>query len=451
MSQVKIKPIMGQRVPTCARGCSSPDFQLFADTAGLEHNLPSQLTEFTLGAVNPGPTMLVLVNNNVDIDVSYVDDAHLPVAMEPFGNPDVGYVGMVSSVEDFKAALKKFISKKNPKSPYRGWPRYVDMHKDKLLKLPSPIQIYGRDLNKPQPDLTKPPWRPFTNMESAWNKCDDTSNTTRFCNKLRAVLKLFNANYKNYSDNFKSLGCKGKPDELTVLLMRRHVHGWTPFIENCPPTANLLENTPGYKANNSAKYQRIKIKFDALQNKYSGRFNPYVLLIHSKKYVNAPNVYAYSVDDGVGNLQADGTGLIIAVGGKRGLPNPDPVTPPVNVNFGYSTKDHYRFVKFGVCSEVPDQDVNPSYPSFPISATKIENCTITLLDNSQTLYTIHVTKQPPYHSENHVVPPEPIKCTVQHSMKGQQWCDAIFAYTDHPKGQAQPANFVITPPAIQDR
>ena len=43
--------------------------------------------------------------------------------------------------------------------------------------------------------------------------------------------------------------------------------------------------------------------------------------------MNAPYTYAYSVDDAVGNMQTDGTGLIIAVGGPDNLPNPNHVTP----------------------------------------------------------------------------------------------------------------------------
>ena len=53
--------------------------------------------------------------------------------------------------------------------------------------------------------------------------------------------------------------------------------------------------------------------------------------------MNAPYTYAYSVDDAVGNMQTDGTGLIIAVGGPQSLPNKDHVTREVMFTFGYKS------------------------------------------------------------------------------------------------------------------
>ena len=81
----------------------------------------------------------------------------------------------------------------------------------------------------------------------------------------------------------------------------------------------------------------------------------------------APNVYAYSVDDAVGNLQADATGFIIAVGGTRGLPNPTPAAPPVNVNFGYGRTDKVRFEKYGICTAKPNIAVDPTDVRFDLA------------------------------------------------------------------------------------
>jgi hypothetical protein len=55
-----------------------------------------------------------------------------------------------------------------------------------------------------------------------------------------------------------------------------------------------------------------------------------VALVHgATPYMNAPYTYAYSVDDAVGNMQTDSTGLIIAVGGPGNLLNQNHVTPEV--------------------------------------------------------------------------------------------------------------------------
>jgi hypothetical protein len=90
-----------------------------------------------------------------------------------------------------------------------------------------------------------------------------------------------------------------------------------------------------------------------------GRFNPYGVLIHAADYINAPYVYAYSVDDAVGNMQVAGDGLIVAVGGVNGLPNPNHATPFINVSFGFAATDRVRFTKYGICKGKTDQNVNP--------------------------------------------------------------------------------------------
>jgi hypothetical protein len=111
-----------------------------------------------------------------------------------------------------------------------------------------------------------------------------------------------------------------------------HVYQWSPFVESTQgpaclgPNDNLLQNSSTtYSANNSALYHQVKLEFDQLNynlltDTLSYNFNPWVnVLIHGSNYVNAPNVYAYSVDDAVGNLQAEGAGFIIDVGSTKNL------------------------------------------------------------------------------------------------------------------------------------
>ena len=59
-------------------------------------NDPYQLTEYTLADVIKGNNNWNLNIANVDYDISYVDEAYLPVAMGPLGNPDVGWIGSIS-------------------------------------------------------------------------------------------------------------------------------------------------------------------------------------------------------------------------------------------------------------------------------------------------------------------------------------------------------------------
>jgi hypothetical protein len=168
--------------------------------------------------------------------------------------------------------------------------------------------------------------------------------------------------------------------------------------DNCTNAqGNLLENTPGYftccnpdGSRIYTRYQAVKEEFDRLQywpdevggNLLKGRFNPYGVLIHGKDYINAPYVYAYSVDDAVGNMQVAGDGLILAVGGVNGLPNQNHATPFINVSFGFSTKDKVQFTKYGICKTTPDTAVNPDFPSFVISSTNPNACPLSWVDNS---------------------------------------------------------------------
>ena len=59
-------------------------------------------------------------------------------------------------------------------------------------------------------------------------------------------------------------------------------------------------------------------------------FNPFTLLVHGSQYLNA-NSYAFSVDDAAGFQSNTGEGLVVAVGGPKGLPNNIPVpNPPIS-------------------------------------------------------------------------------------------------------------------------
>jgi hypothetical protein len=153
------------------------------------------------------------------------------------------------------------------------------------------------------------------------------------------------------------------------------------------PNDNLLQNSSTtYSANNFALYHQVKLEFDQLNynlltDTVSYNFNPWVnVLIHGSNYVNAPNVYAYSVDDAVGNLQAEGTGFIIDVGSTKNLctgatpcPNQNPAGPPININYALNRSFQFNFTNFGVCKFDPTdpvsyKSVNTLNTSFIISA-----------------------------------------------------------------------------------
>jgi hypothetical protein len=408
--------------------------RIYSDDSDLPKNDPSQLIEFTLGARidlgkvnNPDtdpPNALDLAN--VDFDVSYVNLAFAPAAMGPFNNDQVGYVGTPQRVNKFRAGLKQFLQ------DFPGWPQFVHTYADNtqetLLKIPSPLEVFARLSGKGVPtDLTPPPswpdklWPPIADLRTNWMKfagtvgqagvCQSTANKKTFCDAIVDIKKLMLANYKKYRSLFPNT-CSGTPVPLTDDLMIAHVYGWAPFVESkegtpntgCGPKANLLQDTPGYQDNSHAEYRRVKLAFDSLNydtlknSRYA--FNPWVVLIHGKKYLNTPNAYAYSVDDAVGNIQANATGIIIDIGSAKNLENQNPATPPIHINFAYSDSDQIRYTRYRICvndkaHEVP---VNPAFASFIISANNPQKCPIFLFDNKAPpqLYTFTLTQEPPF-------------------------------------------------------
>ena len=157
----------------------------------------------------------------------------------------------------------------------------------------------------------------------------------------------------------------------------------------------------------------------------------------------------------VGNMQTTGDGLIIAVGGPAGLPNPDPAPSPVHVAFGWSAADAVRFVKYGVCTDTPDQNVNPNFTSFDLSANQLSDCTLSFIDNQSpaNLYLFRITNQPPYPSRPPDGQPIPalnktmIDCTGNTRFITDTWCRNIFAYTQSVLGRHKKEDDYVSVPA----
>lgn len=393
-TQTVVTPIDGADLPNCVAGCTG-DLVIYHDKAGLEHNLPLQLTEFTLGAIidSKKNDTLEINANNVDYDVSYVDTAYMPVAMEPFDNDQVGYVGMITTVEQFDKAVEKFL--KQPE--YKGWPLFVTKDGDTIQKVPSPLNIFGRNLDAKQPDLTSPPWAPMDALVTDYKACVNKNEQRPRCDRIRTIKEMFDANLKKYNKNFDKWNCKEQHRASGDLMsMIGHIYGWTPFNDGCGDASlNLLEQTDGYSENNNKRYREVKELFDKLQYEKDGQFDPYALLIHGKDYINAPNVYAYSVDDAVGNMQVDGRGLIFAVGGKRGLPNGEPATPPIHIALGSDEKAKVNYTDYQICGG-KKREINPDYTAFEVSMNKIDGCVLKLWDNNKRVYRFSITQQPPF-------------------------------------------------------
>jgi hypothetical protein len=501
-TQMVISPITTGTavIPNCPASpapdtCQIPQF--FSDSASLVTSLPSQLIEYTLGARNPGfgpnepcktspPCPLwVLDAGDVDFDISYVDATFMPAAMEPFDNPgnQTGWVGMIQTIGEFNTAVTNWVSTNPPYMGWSnpvGWPQFapvINGARTRINKIPSAIHIFGANvttmpfptydatLDPPQPAPLPPgdnqpaqaPWQPVVRMINNWNACNFQNGQAANCPAMRDVRALFAANYENYKNTYKTEKSCSKTKPMLMLnesAMIRNVYGWSPFNDNCTdPTYNQIYNTPSFMD----RYQAIKKEFDDLQ--YDGingplgplgapQFDPYVTLIHGANYINAPNVYAYSVDDAVGNMQAKGTGFIIVVGGPENLPNPHPASVPINVGFGPFTKpdnkDIINMTKYGICTNnLTGQfvyDVVPSFASFVIGSDEPQNCPVSFKDSDGIVYTFKLKNPPPY-------PPPPlprvpippankavIDCSANTNNKAILWCSGVYAYTDNKTG-----------------
>jgi hypothetical protein len=122
------------------------------------------------------------------------------------------------------------------------------------------------------------------------------------------------------------------------------------------------------------------------------------------------------VDDAISFENHPGEGLIVAIGGTKGLPNPQPVVPPPNYTTDFSVAlgdskplNRPRWKSFGVCKDVADTDFPPLPPDAPdtpqiivdtvaykISATN--PCKITITDASNSKYQFTISKAVPWPS-----------------------------------------------------
>jgi hypothetical protein len=443
--------------PTCSgAGCS---LHFFVSPASIPNWEPQQLIEYTLGAapantqrVNPTDPFYLWVPDNVDYDLSNVNYAYMPAAIEPYGNSligtccAIGWVGSTATIDAVNDAVTAWLG--NPIGT--GWPLYVDQTSTTTPKttvpgkVPSALEIFlnynaFENTNNYSPAPAQSP--PIIRMKTLWEDCTGTGTPAKnynICGQIKDVTALIQANYNNYVHVYQTdyqkwsgtgtddWGCTMAPVmPLSEQLLLAHLYGWGPFNADsgCSADVNLLEQTPTYTDPTAPHYYPdIKAEYDQLQYWYwlsftngdygqwtdpaavdYGQFDPYVALVHgAMPYMSAPYTYAYSVDDAVGNMQTDGTGLIIAVGGPANLPNPNHVTPEVKFTFGYKSPyaGGITFNQYGRCITSPNTDTVSYFTTFVVPAgldgqsNSVENCQITLLDSKNRPYTFKLKGSP---------------------------------------------------------
>ena len=431
-----VSPLTLTPRPSCA-GCSGvPNPPIYKSETALPPNDPAQLTEYTLTGlnkgdkkINPDPTWK-LVPKIVDYDISYVDHVYLPAAMGPVGNPDIGYIGSIQDVGVFKQIMDSFLLS------YDGWPQYLHPLSQKpYLRIPGTYNAFAQYNAKEKTVITKP-GKAITQLGNSWTICVTSTDSSHICNKIRTVNDFFLKNY----DKYRKLVIDGQcnppggipPVNPPLKDLLKRVYGWVPWNENCEggAAANDLALDPDF--------QKVHKTYIALQySKPLGTFNPYVNLVHGTDYLDMPGSYAFSVDDDVGNMLVDGTGIIITIGGSTGLDNDVQYDKSklVNVNLGdpEPLKDRPLWSQYGFCQGNPARDIT----SLSVQITSVRYpCVFGMTDQAGRTYTFTLAS-PPYPARDERSHMPITKCTAP----TDHWCNSIHAYTET---SPELKNYVIT-------
>jgi hypothetical protein len=414
------------------------------DEVGFDDTkVPFQLMEYTFVSVNTVDTPFI-IDLNVGYNVSYLDQIYLPMALEPSNEENpfaVGYLGTIQQLgpqddkNSFRDALNEFVDAFD-------WPQYKSALDNQKLRphLPGTYKVLvdrvnvvekGEASHYTTPEGTTPPGRAIRDLIEQWQTCTKDSANAVNCPQFEMYQQLntyFKSNYAGYREKGNIGDCPNLnnrlyypvPNGLTDLNIMPYVYGWVQFNSGCKSAFNDLEVSPGPKSRfNDVQFDYIHY----LQYNYEGYkgkdlkqqqwFNPFVRLVHSKE-INASS-YAFSVDDAAAFQSHPGEGLIISIGGAKGLPNDTPVRLPANytkdflVTLGNSiAQGRPRWKSFGVCKQVADQE----FPPLPKNATidtpqivvdTIKNeisdakpCTITIKDAIDRVYQFTVKESVPW-------------------------------------------------------
>jgi hypothetical protein len=415
--------------------CELP-LTIYKDTLAFPPSIPFQLVEYTFADVKtPKGVKPSIIDLNVGYNVSFLDQIYLPVALapcrtEPCNRSDptaFGFLGTTQKVPDFRSTLTTF-------SNQEGWPRYKGSLDDPARpRLPGTYNVLIDRVNvivKGQPSAFTPlpPGSSVSTLIDQWKTCTTSTNPSA-CPQYtiyQEIDKYFKGNYNAYKAASKT-NCPPSPkyplpanltDKNAALNIMPNVYGWVPFNSGCiPPSSpdfNSLLTSPGPK---SAFDRALFDYIHSLQYNYRSvatkqRFNPFVALVHDKLKANG---YAFSVDDAISFENHPGEGLIIAIGGATGLPNPRPVVPPPDytADFSVSLGDSKALKRpmwksFGVCKDVADTNFPPLPPDAKVDSPQIivdtkaykisptNPCKITVTDASNRKYQFTVRMAVPW-------------------------------------------------------
>lgn len=328
----------------------------------LPANDPSQLAEPTLGS-DGGIGNFRWDGTAVDYDVSYVNDLYLPISIGKIDYSDktLGWVGSANSIQFFQesAAATPFLSLTASEGL---WPQYIydqqvvsTMSSTPAaghLKFPSPIQtlfvpyaqmpagqipsnglnyVYNRQYADGHWMIESPssPLDYRQNIINAWQ--------TEINNNNESVLIVWRAFESNYTAN-----CPSSPP-VTLESAIANMVGFSSF-GSCAGGGSSLGIPLPDAANGGLP---LIDAYHSIMDTKGQKLNPWVGFIHDQ--LGLQSVYAYSIDDILGNVQTSGDGVVIEVGGKSAQENQQmilPGTKTVIATFGPPTVFAYHKASF---------------------------------------------------------------------------------------------------------
>ena len=439
--------VTGNSPTFCCEGCDAA-LSIYGDPVAYDDTkIPFQLAEYTFVNVTGNPPYII--DLHVDYDTSDVDQLYLPVAISPCSRepvsgtcrPDpnaLGYLGTTLSVEDFSRKASRWLD-------YVGWVRYKsDLDSDSHPRIPAAYLVLIDQVNVSHGSASLytcvPPQSTVRDMIHQWQTCTVGNPNSRECpqaNLYKELNDYFQANYSSYwNGGTPPAPCmppwpepspspgSNYPSPLEVMPF---VYGWVPFNrdctngDGCAKFNDLLCNPGPADTFNQVKSDYI----EQLQYNYknpgvdkSKWFNAYTELVHEE--LNA-NVYAFSIDDAAGNQNQPGEGIVLAIGGSNGLPNPHPIpppTPPVDFSkdFALNLGDSIALSRpcwqsYSVCGGPEMQFPPPTYnsttrkweqaPSINVNTrahhiSPLNPCTITIKDAANQMYQFKVKMAVPW-------------------------------------------------------
>lgn len=435
--------------------CSAAELKIFRVVpqvlgSAIQSQSPNQLNEWTFADVGPLASGAKLTSLNLNYNVSNVDQLYLPVAMEPIKeNYDVGYMGTLMRVEEFRKRLIAFTGANADQTNATKWPIYnnpiVDQGTKKRrypnagIRVPSTLAAFNYymapayiDGNLNLPEIIPLP-NPYERVRLPthiraiminWLNCTHAPFTNCPLHDWYAPIRqVFDQSYATYLQKCwgngqgpSYMGPVGATRLPKLETYMRFVHGWVPFrvdkiagqgactnldVPDLPQT-NEPPSKLGY-----APVNYMKLQYDFEQFKTTGlqQFNVYTQLIHgplASGFLEA-SAYAFSIDDHESFQNHPGTGLIFAIGGGEGLPNKNKVPPAVpqyyewytaGVSLAPDITKVNGWKSYGICSDVTDRDfANPDPGTIGLNPrTTPQPCTITLRDRKNNIYQVKILK-----------------------------------------------------------